>query len=87
MPFECFGVPAGDTFESSVQRFVPVFMVVVVAVLEELAELGGGEAVAAKFGQFVGVHPDTAFGAVGGVRDFDFSVQCCVLRWFCCSKG
>ena len=80
-------------FESGVECLVLVF-VAVVAVVHELAELGGGGAILAEFGQFFGVHPDAAFGAVGCVSDFDFSVQtlCAqvgvgVLRWTWVSGG
>ena len=65
---------------------VSLSVFLVVAVVHELAELDSGGAVTAEFGQFFGVHPDTAFGAVGCVSDFDFSVQFCVLRWVWCSK-
>ena len=82
---ECFCGPAGALFESSVQCFVPVF--VVVAVVEELAELDGGGTVAAKLGQFVAVHPNPAFGAIRRVRNVDFSVHILCAHVVGCSKG
>ena len=74
MLLECLGGPPGDAFESGVECLVLVFLAVV-AVVHELAELGGGGPVTAEFCQFFGVHPDAAFGAVWCVSDFDFSVQ------------
>ena len=83
---ECFRSAAGDVFESGVECFVLVFLLVV-AVVHESAELGSGGTVLAEFGQFFGVYPDATFGAVGCVNDFDFSVHFCVLKWFWCSRG
>ena len=86
MLLQCLRGPAGDAFESGVERLVLVFLVVV-GVVHELAELDRGGTVPAEFGQFFGVHPDTTFGAIRCVNDFDFSVQFRVLRWFWCPKG
>ena len=79
VPFERLQRPAGDAFESSVQHFVSVFVVVVVAVV---AELDGGGSVVAKFGQFLAVHPHVTLGPSGVSAISKTLFIFCVLRWF-----